>query len=875
MKKGIRQLSKICLASGIILTQVSTLGSFSTIAYAMTENQVSDFIIKADKDQVKINENVVLTLEGIHTQDQKLEVVLPDGMKLDEKETAKLNEKNPAIGTIQMTDESVIQINKKLEGDQLGKVFLAVVGKTTGQYTITAKEKRADKEIETKTQVNVSENGKETSEKSEVNEPEKANKPLRLEKMEEHQQVEREGEQKKTNMQLRKAQYAVTNGGSVTNSSYFKDAKTAIIPADNAFMIRRTPETKIIASSGYLKDNRDIVASAKNPKGSVTLSNVGYYKGKKVTLKLDVSTNSKSYASVLVGDSPYFLEVNLGPEVSGEKAVIDIEYSFFDEEGNPLPIKTSLNYKGINSAKTISIYDFENKMENMYALKDTSIQYDIWDTGTYTFRSEAGGYHDDEQKVTFTTKEITSFKVRVVNRDDDDSSVEYLTQFLPKVDIPGIEAENQAFQCANDPNLGSNFIQTIPYLNKERYMKQLSYVVNADTGNQYASSKWVVTDLQNKDWTNGFTFKKNPDGTTTITAKPETLNNNAFYDNVYLLKEVYNFVGSESKPVDKDRLTPKNQYPIPFKVSQSVDGNVNHAKASGTTLVNYLSQVQVQHIDKETNQPIPNVQDTVVEGIITDPFRVEPIEIPGYQVVKNTPITGIFLPENQVFTHIYAPVKATLEANDFSTVIGSIPTNPEELKTFILKEAEAEATELPSNTDITSQVEVVDIGGLCNQIGSYTVTLKVKNVEKTITVNVIGGNLEFIEVPKTIAFENITIPSREKTVNRSNVQGEIVVSDKRENRKEWSVYVKQAKPLTSNEKDILPDALVYTQNGVDTVLNDQNYLVHSQKSSDYQNVHINWKDSEGIRLKVKPGPNVKVNETYQGELEWTLTDTPI
>ncbi|MDH2893124.1 adhesive domain-containing protein [Bacillus cytotoxicus] len=76
------------------MTQVSTLGSFSTIAYAMTENQVSDFIIKADKDQVKINENVVLTLEGIHTQDQKIEVVLPDGMKLDEKETAKLNEKN-------------------------------------------------------------------------------------------------------------------------------------------------------------------------------------------------------------------------------------------------------------------------------------------------------------------------------------------------------------------------------------------------------------------------------------------------------------------------------------------------------------------------------------------------------------------------------------------------------------------------------------------------------------------------------------------------------------------------------------------------------------------------------------------------------------
>ncbi|WP_242141896.1 MULTISPECIES: hypothetical protein [unclassified Bacillus cereus group] len=100
MWKGIRQLSKVCLASGIIFTQVSTLGAFPTTAYAITENQMSDFIIKAEKDQVKINENVVLTLDGIHNQDQKLEVVLPDGMQFNEQETAKLNEKNPAIGTI-------------------------------------------------------------------------------------------------------------------------------------------------------------------------------------------------------------------------------------------------------------------------------------------------------------------------------------------------------------------------------------------------------------------------------------------------------------------------------------------------------------------------------------------------------------------------------------------------------------------------------------------------------------------------------------------------------------------------------------------------------------------------------------------------------
>ncbi|MGI2851462.1 MucBP domain-containing protein [Bacillus cytotoxicus] len=860
MKKGIRQLSKICLASGIILTQVSTLGSFSTIAYAMTENQVSDFIIKADKDQVKINENIVLTLEGIHTQDQKIEVVLPDGMKLNEKETAKLNEKNPAIGTIQMTDESVIKIERTSEGVEVGKVFLVITGKVAGEHTITAKVQRENNEIETKVKVNVAENAK-TNPKKIVEKPEGND----LGKVEESQQVELKENLQKSTVQSQNIP--------VQQSSYFKDAKTDVIPGDNAFVARFTSKTKVIVSDGIRSKWENLIVDNSHKTAVVTFTNVGYYKGKPVTLKVTLRNHS-SAESWTSTEAYLFLYLKLGKEVDGSKSSVDMEYEFLDEEGNPFPIKTSLNYQGVNRAKYITIRNFNETISNMYASQDSPIQYDMLDGGAYRFHSDVKEWYGDPQKLTLTTKEVTHLKMHIENRESTESEVRYLTDFFPKVETPKVDAHNQSFQVANDPNISAEFIQTVPYLNQQRYIKQLSYLFTSNEGNQYAKSKWIVENIHGKDCSNWFTFEENSDGTTKIAAKPETLNNPNFYDNVYFFKKIYNFVGSETNPVDKSRLKQNSMYPIDFTVSQSVDGNVNHAKASGTTLVNYLSQVQVQHIDKETNQPIPNVQDTVVEGIITDPFRVEPIEIPGYQVVKNTPITGIFLPENQVFTHIYALVKATLEANDFSTVIGSIPTNPEELKTFILKEAKAEATELPSNTDITSQVEV-DNGGLCNQIGSYTVTLRVKNVKKTITVNVIGGNLEFIEVPKTIAFENITIPSREKTVNRSNVQGEIVVSDKRENRKEWSVYVKQAKPLTSNEKDILPDALVYTQNGVDTVLNDQNYLVHSQKSSDYQNVHINWKDSEGIRLKVKPGPNVKVNETYQGELEWTLTDTPI
>jgi len=690
-----------------------------------------------------------------------------------------------------------------------------------------------------------------------------------------NQQIELVGNQKVSQTQLTEVKHAVINSDSVAKLSCFKDAMTEVVPADNTFIARFTPKTKVIVTDGIRTKYGNLVVDKSKKTGSVTFTNIGYYKGKSVTLKVSLQTQSPAESWIHIDkDSPGFLDVKLGDQVDGSKSSVDIEYSFFDEEGNPLPVKTTLNYRGVNRAKYFSIHNFDQMVENVYTLKTSPIRYDIQDNGTYRFYSSVKDWHGDPQKLTLTTREITHLKMNLENRESSESEVMYLTEFFPRVEMPKVEARNQVFQVANDPNVSAEFMQTIPYLNKDRHMKHLSYIVTAETGNQYVNTKWIVKDIWDKDWTTGFTFTKNAYGTT-ITAKPETLNNQAFYDNVYFLKEVYSFVGSESAPVDKKKLTPKNEYPIHFELSQSVDENSSYAKTSGTTLINYMGQVQVQHIDQETKQLIPNVQDAMVEGIITDPFHVNPIPIPGYQVVKNQPITGIFLPEKQMLSHLYTPVKATLEANDFSTVIGNIPTDQEEIKKFILKEAKVKATELPNNTDITNQVEVVDIGELRNQIGSYVVILKVKGVEKTITVHVIEGSLELISVPKNISFEAIKIPSQERVFNRNSDQGEIVVSDKRENRREWDLYVKQMKPLTSYENDVLPDALVYTKNGIDVALNNRNYLVHSQISPDYQSVHVKWKGTDGIRLKIQPGPNVKTNTKYQGELEWTLTDAPI
>ncbi len=70
-------------------------------------------------------------------------------------------------------------------------------------------------------------------------------------------------------------------------------------------------------------------------------------------------------------------------------------------------------------------------------------------------------------------------------------------------------------------------------------------------------------------------------------------------------------------------------------------------------------------------------------------------------------------------------------------------------------------------------------------------------------------------------------------------------------------------------------ALIYKRNGKDTPLSTSSIEAFSYTSKNDEEVSLNWKENEGIHLQVKPGPNVKVNTKYAGQLEWTLTDAPL
>lgn len=230
-------------------------------------------------------------------------------------------------------------------------------------------------------------------------------------------------------MQSNQALYAAPTTGRIQQLDYFKNGATNVIPLEDIFMMRITSETKVIDSKGYFKNNT-LKVDPQNPTGSVLIENVGYYKGKKVILKVDVTNKGKGWSEVFMGS----LMMNLGPG-----GAMDVEYSFLDEEGNPLPIKTSLAYRGFNRDKVIGIYNFEQKIKNIYTRQDASINYEIRPSGTYLFTSEAGGWRDEKDEVNFTTKETTSFKLYLENRISDTNSVEYLQEYRARIEIPKIE----------------------------------------------------------------------------------------------------------------------------------------------------------------------------------------------------------------------------------------------------------------------------------------------------------------------------------------------------------------------------------------------------------------------------------------------------
>ncbi|MEF7556564.1 pectate lyase-like adhesive domain-containing protein [Bacillus thuringiensis] len=1197
MRKQTKKLGKICLAGGILFTQVSTLGAFSTTAYAITDNQMSDFIIKADKNTAKVAEEITLQLKDTNQQDQKFEVTLPKGMSFSQEATMKLNEKNTALGTIRVTDQSVIQIERKSQSNVLGEVFLVVKAEQSGNYTFTAKVQRENNEVKVKTQVvNVQENKSDAIQKAEIissqelTEAEKVSPEAPAEakpeeptvikeelKPEEPAEVKEEelkpvedvspeapaeevldGTQtnvaiEETQQEEVKVEHSDVNGEEVDayDEKTFREAlsnqNVSKINITKDFIIYQGgfPVTRYksrpnltIEGNGHTVDFRGLTAifgARKADPMNLTLKNIKVlggnyygpvrmdgevgagviryenvtYEGAQLTASYEADVEFTGEINVKIVNTYTSLDGSTGRTLSGsiqqnieatnvkflegthytgttlnaavfalgnggkvdigKDAIVNVtaggtggenrhaaivtEGNFIVRDGAKVNINTeetsnkggirvtgksgkidvkgtaelnintkgklgynaiyvsdnaSLNvaddakltvvsentnnstesiiYAGNNSSfvvgekSTFDVYsdgtgykylmeigssskfqfanakkvnltlDNSDKRSRLIYMKNGLLDVDVqrvkaWneailqDDGTniatkpnyewnpmYGMKVKYSGGDVTEAQGNSLTDEVqndfrTNFRTQNFKRvlfeyiPDVGVSIDPLTDNKSKENshtITGITNPGAWVRLSGDPALPKGEVSSPDVNDKENYHAQADatgkYTVKLPKGKYLTAGNTVQAYAYlNGKFAKATTIVKDktaPDKPTiedqvqdvsvTIKGKAEANSTVTVYSVegdvvIGTVKADQNGAYTFTIPEDKKPLMPGMKY---YVTATDAAGNVSE-KSDAVTVIDTLpptadpvAQVVIlgESLSNNPKDYVTNVQDNagVSDGNISYKVTKKPdvselgyveAEVTITDAAKNS--TRVIVPVFVTDGEAVVGKEAALQAKDFEVIAEEVPTDDAALRNLVLKEAKVKAWGIPGGADITSQVQILDKGGLTNQIGDYSVTLKVKDVEKTIKVSVIGGNLELVNVPQNISFGEVTIQSKEKVFNRSDMKGEVTVSDKRKDKNEWQVYVKQVTPLTSTENDVLQDAIVYSKNGIDTVLNEQNYLAHGQTSNNNDNVSLEWKESEGIRLKVAPGPNVKVKTKYHGELEWTLTDAPI
>ncbi|WP_413524415.1 WxL domain-containing protein [Carnobacterium divergens] len=136
------------------------------------------------------------------------------------------------------------------------------------------------------------------------------------------------------------------------------------------------------------------------------------------------------------------------------------------------------------------------------------------------------------------------------------------------------------------------------------------------------------------------------------------------------------------------------------------------------------------------------------------------------------------------------------------------------------------------------------------------------------------GTLRLVSVPSQISFGTVSVPTDTKIYNPTSVTNALSVADGRVQKAQWHLYVRETQPLTAGI-NVLNQVLIYSKAGQDIPLNQSNQEIYTATSTDDNATVIQWPKGEGIRLKIGPNPNIKSGQSYQGKLEWNLSDAPI
>lgn len=660
--------------------------------------------------------------------------------------------------------------------------------------------------------------------------------------------------------------------GSITNLSYFRYANSIKTPAENTFIMHYGKESSIEKTTGKY-ENGNLLVDQTNPEASALIKRVGYYNGESINVKitLKVVDNEKG-GRMSISHPESFLNITI-------EGKIYVTYEFQNHKGQPVPVKTSFTYGGLNQNKRIAYKNIWDMTHYLVANNPTDITYHSEGEWTYLENYHRQTWRHPTQAFQSITKKKSKIETIVQNLDSTPSSLMYETGFLAEPEFSGLIATNTIIDNAHQ-EVSLAAVQTMPDISNSHGARnlRLNFFLTDQSGNpQYKVKTFRVTTFSGKEVSDLFEGKLLDSNNYQLVAKNP--NNNRLYDTVLNYQVVLTWSGSKDNPVDKELLE-NNYLKIPFSVLSTVDSEVK-PDSSATTSVNYLGQVTVDYLNDKTKETLRPPE--TFSGIITDSFDVSDKypEIDGYRPVKEKEDQGIYTPEPIKVTHFYEEGSLL----NFSLIDLENPLKVSHLKRerklkFHFSHNDGETVRLIAECGEERMV----LNNFPNAKKDYTDEMKIKFPDNWIGKDVNfyiendKGERSNVEIrhlileegvalflPENLTFGMQSIPSFDRSVEALN-QKEIHIKDESNLEDEkWTVKVKEEKPLTNKENYSLKNNIEFLTGEEKKNINTDDQIICQG------NGNVTLSDVGKFRVIISPTDFVG---NYNGALIWTLEQAP-
>ena len=859
LRKQVGKFGRILLAGGILFTQVGVLDYSATKVYAVTNDEQGRFLVHMDKQQIKVDENVVLKITNTNKQDTNIELKLFDGQLFSEEETKKMNKNNKAIQNLSVTEDRIVQIEKNENSDYIGDVYVVIQVKQAGEYKFVPTVKLEDQErkiestllhvIENKqdSKVAIPESDTKSSEenmKQEVNKTEKVleeNKKQEIEsthaevpKETKHLETEKGNEEqlpkenelkegKKINEnneglssiqseKLLKGQ-SLLAASPITSVLKYPDVKVinnrtgegSSIPGKYAFRFVWSPQVtyEVKGSTNDKVGQSQYTFRNASREQYVLVKRAGEYQGKWIDVRINIHSMTASSVDVKTPttkeNAKEFLQL-YGNGTSGK--TFNASFAFYEHGTNKkIPLTAMWNFKRINSYKNVTLRNDGNYLKNLYVYNTSLIRYQDKGNNKIEF-SGTERIATPEADMTITFEDLTELPIEVkLNAAGVNLSYDQLA--IAQIEIPAPDVIGEVVED-NYRQLSYHVYQNMPAQSKDIHYAK-SFTLESEINKDFTINDVSIYEVEDEvDVSSNFdiTIKDNK---VIATAKANKLKTEEFNGQIYEMK----IKGSIVKGADVMKYYKNGYLEIPVSAKNYINGDTKGQESNHD-----IAKIRYKGIP--TGKPVPQ------------------------KVVQGTDLTKM----------------------DIAKFVTDLSVD--------------------TNLDVDKPISVVKLINIpdTKKLGNHTVIAVIETkqgvqAEIQVPVTVVDGTLKLIDVPKEISFGDLTIPSKPTTYAPKSISNPLKVTDERVQKQRWSVYVKEITPLTSEQNDKLTGALVYKKNGKDTPLSSSNIEAFSYTSKNDEEVALNWKENEGVHLQVKPGPNVKANTKYAGKLEWTLTDAPL